>query len=170
LNRGNNTEKKKLYSLIINLPFADYEDDYEEDWEFIKNNQFLSEELENFLDYRHRIREKWVKCYMKQNFTCGTCTSSRIESKHRVYKNYLNGDSRLCQIFYCFKELEQKQFTSYEDEVKRLTKAQEGQTSKHILVEEVRKTYTPYVVRKVQEILLESIHYSVEVSREGRKW
>lgn len=155
---------------MINLPFQNYASGYEQAWDLISNSEFVSEELRAFLEYRDSIKEKWVKCFMKHTFTCGTCTSSRIESKHRIYKTYLNGESRLCEIFKVFKELEQKQIESYQDEVKKLTKSQELEVSKHVLVQEVEKTYSAYVVKKIKEIVFESIHYSIEETKKGQRW
>lgn len=162
--------KKKLYKLLVNLPFTEYECEYENDWEEIKNNDLISEDLRKFLEHRNQIKEKWVKCFMKQTFTCGTCTSSRIESKHRVYKKYLNGNSRLCEVFKCFKELEDKQISNYTDEIKTFKKSQESELDKHTLVKEVEQKYSQYVVIKIKEILLESLHYSVEEINENQKW
>ena len=134
------------------------------------NSQHISEELKKFLEYRFKIKEKWVKCYMKTIFMCGMCTSSRIESKHRVYKNFLNGDSRLCEIFKVFQELEEKQSLSYQDEFKKLSKTQQNELSEHILVQEVEKYFSPYAVRKIKEIILKSTNYAIQEVKAGQKW
>lgn len=170
LNRGNNPEKKKLYKLLVNLPFVEYRSDYEADWKLIQESEFVSEELSTFLEYRHQIREKWVKCFMKQYFTCGTCTSSRIESKHRVYKTYLNGNSRLCEVFQTFKELEENAVSNYADEIEKINKSQEDELRKHVLIKEIENRYSYYVVQKMKTILLESIHYSVEETKQNQQW
>ena len=68
LNRENNNEKKNLYRKIVNLPFAEYESKFLVDWKTVINSQHISEEEKKFLEYRFKIKEKWVKCYMKTTF------------------------------------------------------------------------------------------------------
>jgi len=109
-----------------------------------------------------------VKCYFKDRFSCGTCTTSRIESKHRIYKKFLNSNSRLSEVFQTFKKLEEKSILQYKDEIKQLTLAESTKLSEYSLVKEVKKQYGKYVVDKVKETILESLNYSVQ--KMNNKW
>ena len=170
MNRGKNKDKQKLYKLLVNLPFSESEESYNKVYTTLinENGQVVTKELKQYLKSRHLIRFKWVKCFMKKTFTCGNCTSSRIESKHRVYKTLLNGNSRLSEIFSVFKKLEDQNIERYQDELAKLKKKESSELDKHDLIVQMKEKYSSYAVKKTKEILLESIHYAVE--RKGEKW
>jgi len=106
-----------------------------------------------------------VKCYMKKHFTCGICTTSRIESKHRVYKQFLNGNISLVELFRTFNKLELVSITQYKEEIKRFTFKQDANLSEYALIREVTKLYGKYVIQKVKERILECLHYEVKSSK-----
>ena len=113
------------------MPFSESEEEYFETYELLIENDNISSDLKTYLKKRHLTRQKWVKAYMKTNFCCGTCTTSRIEAKHRIYKAYLNGNSRLCEIFLTFQKLEKQEVTKFEDEIIRLSKPTKTQLNKN---------------------------------------
>jgi len=154
----------------VNLPFSESEEDYNKAYTTLMNedDKIVTKDLKQYLKSRHLIRVKWVKCWMKKTFTCGNCTSSRIESKHRIYKTLLNGSSRLSEIFTVFKKLEDQDVERYKDEIIKLKKDQNSELDKHELIIEMKKSYSSYAVKRAKEILLESIHYAVE--KKGQKW
>jgi len=168
LNRGKDKEKQKLYKIIKNLPLSDYEEDYLEDFKYLMANQNISKELKDYLQERHKQKEVWVKCYFKNFFTCGTCTTSRIESKHRTYKIYLNGNSRLGEVFKTFTKLEENSILQYKNEIRPLTLAENSKLSEYALIQEAQKHYGKYVVEKLKETILESLNYNVK--KYNSKW
>lgn len=168
LNRGKEKEKQKLYKILKNLPLSEYEEHYLEDYNDLLKSKYINQDLKDYLRNRHETRERWVKCYFKDRFSCGTCTTSRIESKHRIYKKFLNSNSRLSEVFQTFKKLEEKSILQYKDEIKQLTLAESTKLSEYSLVKEVKKQYGKYVVDKVKETILESLNYSVQ--KMNNKW
>ena len=96
---------------------------------------------------------------MKKQFTCGMCTTSRIEAKHRVFKLYLNSSSKLCELFKVFKQLEAKEVYVFKDEVEKLTKKEDQQFEKSLLIKHFAPNYSLYVLAKLKEQLNESLNY-----------
>ena len=60
---------------------------------------------------------------MKTKFCCGTCTTNRIESKHRDIKRFVNStSSKKTELFKVWKELEEKEINTFKDEVEMIKK------------------------------------------------
>jgi len=74
-------------------------------------NSLLSQESVSYLEKKNEKSHLWVKAYMKVSFTGGTCTTSRIEAKHRIFKKFLNSGSSLQKIFETFAKLEKMRST-----------------------------------------------------------
>ena len=123
----------------------------------------INEALKTYLKERHKTKELWVKCYFKASFTCGMCTSSRIEAKHKIYKKYLNGDSRLCEVFHVFKLLEEIEIFKYQDEISKFNLLENKKAKQHELFQEAEKIYGAYVLEKLKEVFLDSTNYEVEL-------
>ena len=102
MNRSKKKDQKELYNTIIQLPFANYKEDFEISIKKISKSKHINEDLKGYLEDKIKIKEYWVKASMKINFCCGMCTPSRIESKHRIYKSYMNSKTRLTELFYSF--------------------------------------------------------------------
>ena len=88
----------------------------------IINNRKFDERLKNSLEIRHKERETWAKCFVKTNSTRGAITTSRIESKYRFYKRYLNDTTRLAQLLMIFKELEEEEIKKKLEKLKSVLK------------------------------------------------
>ena len=155
-------ERRKLYNTIINLPFCENEKDYKTNYEMLQTHDSISEELKNYLKDRHKYKSKWVKGYMKDFFTIGMCTSSRIEVKHKVYKMLLNSSRRLCEFFQIFQALEDQEFKNYKDEVKKLLKAVESNLDDNKLIKEIKDKYGIYVIQRMKGILVDSLNYDIK--------
>lgn len=168
LNRGKNENKKKLYKMIKNLPYSETEQDYTNNYNSIISNRLLEKDLKNYLENRNQHRLDWVKCYMKGYFTGGMVTTSRIEAKHRIYKQYINDDSRLCELFDIFKTLEEEEIQNYKDEIRKFKKKENSELEESVLIKECRKFYSNYIIEKVKDKLLKTIHYDVKKGR--NKW
>lgn len=131
-------------------------------------NDDISEDLKTYLKERHKTRKQWVKCYMKSSFCCGTCTTSRIEAKHRVYKTYLNGNTRLCELFRTFQKLETQEVIQFKEEVQKIDQSKKKEFDKIDLMKSLSKDYGSYVLEKLKGIILEAFNYSVEAK--NNKW
>jgi len=88
LNRGNDSEKKELYTTIINLPYEEYQSNFEDSYKQILSSIHISKELKTYLKNKYSDKKLWVKLFMKGKFCAGMCTTSRIENKHRIFKRY----------------------------------------------------------------------------------
>jgi len=105
---------------------------------------------------------------MKDNFTCEMCTSSRIKSKHRLYKTYLNSTTRMIELFLIFKIIEEKEVSIFKDEIKKLKKKDNINLDKNDLIKYFKPIFSQYAMVKFTENLIDSINYNVKKS--GNKW
>ena len=97
-------------------------------------------------------------------------TSSRIESKHNIYKKYLNGNSRLCEIYSVFQELEQLEIKNYNDEIGKFTIKQNKDLEKYKLISESKLYYGNYIIEKLKNYILRSLKYNVESNAQKTLW
>ena len=155
-------QKKDLYNTIINLPFIDCPKKFEDTIIAIRNNELLNEDLKEYLDLKYSQKYRWVKGYIKSHFCCGTCTSSRIESKHRVLKQNLNSSKRLAELFTIFQKLEQMEGSQFKDEFTRLSKAQTSQLEKSEIIKALKAKHSNYVLEITKRKLVESINYKID--------
>jgi len=88
LNRKKSIEAKKLYNKILNMPYFESIEEYEETYREVIRSNHITKESISYLKKRDEYCDQWVKAYMKDSFTGGTCTTSRIESKHAIYKRF----------------------------------------------------------------------------------
>lgn len=139
--------------MIINLPYNKYEDQYLKNYKIISKSKHLTREDQDYLEDRHDNRFSWVKCYVKKLFTCGMVSSSRIESKHRVYKRFLDSNTRLSELFSIFKELEEEEINNFKDEFEKsrnLSKENDEAMNKNPLIQKCSNLYSNYIVSKVK--------------------
>ena len=122
LNKGNVSDKKELYQRIIQLPFSEYEEDFDENFKEIIESEQKKIEHKSYLQKKAKEKKNWAKCFMKNYFCCGMCTSSRIESKHRLYKRFLKSSTHLIEFFKVLRELEEIEIFQFKDEVTKLKK------------------------------------------------
>jgi len=99
---------------------------------------------------------------MKEKFTCGICTSSRIESKHKVYKKYLNSSTRLRCLYKVFKDLEEEEISNFREEISKLGMFENQKLEQSDLIKHFQPIYSNYAIRKLKGNLMESVNYSVE--------
>ena len=156
-----------LYLTILNLPFSKYEEDFQEDLEEVLEDDNLSLDHQNYLKEKVKQKELWVKAFIKTKFCAGMCTSSRIEAKHKVLKQYLNSSKRLTELFETFKMIESQEISRYESEIERLNKGSNKIICKYKLIQELEKKYSPYSLTIVKNNLLEGLNYSIEKIKEG---
>lgn len=168
MNRSKGEDQKELYRTIIQLPFVDYKEDFENYMKKILKSKHINQDLKGYLEDKEKIKNYWAKAFMKNNFTCGMCTSSRIESKHRVYKTYLNSTTRLTELFKVFKTIEEKEISVFDNEIKKLKKKDHRRFNKCDIIKKFKPIFSEYAIAKFTENLIDSINYSVK--KLGRKW
>jgi hypothetical protein len=161
LNRGHDQTKSDLYKKIINLPYSDYLEEFNISFNEIKRSKFISKELKQYLEDKVKEKDFWVKACMKTKFCCGMCTTSRIEGKHKVLKQFLNTGKRLTELFSTVKELESMEISNLKNEVQRSTKLERARQAKFDIIKHFQQIYTPYVIERLKDNLLESTNYKV---------
>ena len=58
LNRGNDSEKKELYTTIINLPYEEYQSNFEDSYKQILSSIHISKELKTYLKNKYSDKKK----------------------------------------------------------------------------------------------------------------
>jgi len=104
---------------------------------------------------------------MKTRFCYGICTTSRIEAKHRIFKQYLNFGRKLTELFLVVKELEEKEISSLNDEIEKSKRLARKQQEKSDLIKHFKKNYNEYIITRLKDNLIESTNY--KIIRENEK-
>lgn len=164
LNKG----KKDLYETIVSLPYLRYEQDYHMSYDEIIQNEALDKKFIDYFKDINQSKELWVKCFIKKHFTCGMVTSSRVESKHRVLKEYLNGASRLGDVYACFKLLENQEKEVLKNEIQKFSRKENENLDQYDLIKQAKNIYSEYVISLLKANIFQSIHY--EVNPEENDW
>jgi len=158
-----------LYKTIVQLPFSEKKSSFESNYDFVIKNKNLTEDMKTYLRKKVESKEKWAKCYMKTYFCSGMCTSSRIEAKHRILKQFTNSSTQLTQIFQVIKSLEEKEIFAFKDEIKRLTNKENLKLEKTSLIKYFKDDYSQYALAILKDELIESTNYKI-VKKTGDKW
>ena len=130
----------------------------------------LSQESVSYLEKKNEKSHLWVKAYMKVSFTGGTCTTSRIEAKHRIFKKFLNSGSSLQKIFETFAKLEKNEINNYFDEVEKFKENEQNAFKQSDLLKKLDEIYTSYAMNKVKSYFLVASNYDVDIERSNKKW
>jgi len=141
--------------------------DFEDDIEEILESELLDKESKNYLKKKYEEKKKWVRCYLKSQFCCGNCTTSRIESKHRQYKRFLNSSSRLSELFKVFQNIETEEMSKFTDEIAKITQKENNKLNKFEIIKFCAAKYSNFVVRLLKDVVLESVNYKVEKRKEN---
>ena len=97
------------------------------------------------------------------------CSSSRIESKHRVLKQYLNSSKRLTELFKVLKNLEAVEISRMENEIEKSRKNERKKKEKMDIIVSLKEIYSDYVLERVKDNLLDSINYKID-KQEKKLW
>lgn len=130
----------------------------------------MNQSLKDYLKNKHMERKTWAKCYIKNKFTCGMVTSSRIESKHNVYKKYLNGNSRLSELYLTFQNLENIEIKNYSNEINKFTIKQNQELEKYKLISESKLLYGPYIIERLKISIIKALKYSIKSNNQNNIW
>jgi len=170
LNKGKTNKTKELYQKIIKPPYSEHENQYLENYDKILKSQELNQTFKDYLKDRHKERRLWVKCYIKSDFTCGIVTSSRIESKHHVYKKYLNGNSRLSEIYSVFQDLEKLEVQNYNYDLFKITNKHNKELENYDLISDSKIFYGAFIVERLKIYILKSLKYQVKSNIQKTTW
>jgi len=162
LNRSQENHKKILYSSIISLPYQNYKENFLDLYKQISTSEHINDDLKTYLRKRYDNRKFWVKAFMKDIFCGGICTTSRIESKHKIFKKYLNSSARLCELFKVFRDLEKSEIQTFQNEIeKRFTKKGEKMKDND-LIKSLKESYSDYIVTRLKDNLFQALNYKTE--------
>ena len=125
--------------------------------------------MKKYLDDKFKEKELWVKGFMKINFCCGICTTSRIEAKHRVLRQFLNSGKRLTEVFNVIKELEQREISNLTNEIEKSNKQARKKEEKSDLIKYFKDEYGDYVIERLKDNLIQSTNYKI-LEIEENKW
>jgi len=153
----------------VNLPYTENDYVFEENYKGILKNKSLSKENINYLNQRWNNRKLWGKCYMKDKFCIGMCTSSRIEAKHRVLKRFLNSSKGLVFLFRTLQDLEVMEIKNFQDEIIKLSDKEDKQYLQTKIMKHFQDDYSLYAQNKIKNELIESNNYKIEMSAPN-KW
>jgi len=150
-----------LYNQIINLSYSNYPNDFENSFTNIMKSKHITKELKKYLDDKAKRKEYWVKGYLKDYFCCGLCTTSRLESKHSVLKQYLNSGKRLTELFQVMQQLEEKEVNKMKNEIQSKQKRKRTKIGNSDLVIYFKDKYSEYVIERIKDNSIDSINYKV---------
>jgi len=162
LNRGNDPKKKTLYREIINLPFSNYPEVFEGSISSIIKSKYISKELKKYLENKMQQKQLFVKGYLKSHFCCGMCTTSRLESKHRVMKRYLNSGKRLTELFQVMKELEDKELNKLKNEIEFKNVKERSKIESSDLINYFNEIYSGYAMERLKDNSIDSVNYKIK--------
>ena len=155
-------EEKQLYHKLVNLPFqkscANFEIIYKEALNVITKEGDLS-----YLSKYERIKEKWSRCFIIKTFTCGVCTTQRIESINSILSEKLNSQSPLQEVFQFIKSREFEVNKKIEDEISTYQNKRGSKTYENLnLFKSLKSQVSSYIIEKMKLQYEKSLNYAVE--------
>ena len=147
-----NFERNKIIQL-------QYSVDFKEDLTHVLKQKSMTNDHKKYLKNKAESKEKWVKAFMKSNFCCGMCTSSRIESKHRVFFKFHRSSTPLTNFWKTCKEFEDKEIYAFKDEIQKYNQKENDKMERSTLIKFFKNEYSEYSTAKFKEELIESTNY-----------
>ena len=133
----------------------------------LKEDDILTDKQLEYLDEKLKEKEKWAKCENLSVFVIGVSTTSQIESMHSVLREELNSNSRLREVLHVFKEIEKTETTKFQQEFTRHKKNLNKDLITSPLIELLENIYTPYIIKKLEQIISKSINHKIEKKSEN---
>ena len=96
--------------------------------------------------------------------------TSRIESKHNIYKKYLNGNSRISELYTIFQDFKKLEIANYTKEIQRFTIKQNANLEKYALISKSKPLYGNYTIERLKENILKSLKYNVKYNNQTKIW
>ena len=96
-----------------------------------------------------------VKCFTKQDFTAGACSTQRAESLNSIVKRFIKSARRttFLKLIDCFSFINDAQ-NFVKENINRLSKSKHQQTDDPLLLS-LSRNYSPYIVSKINQELIE---------------
>ena len=154
--------------MIRNFPYSEDPEDFDYYSGKVLKSKYISKEQKDYLKEKLKTKKLWVKAFIKDQFACGMCSTSRVEGKHRIFKLYLNSSSRLTHLFKVFKDLEKNEICNYKDEIEKFNKKENDHLGKSSLVKYFSLGYSDYVLLKLKQVLNES--HNCKYEKVGSYW
>lgn len=131
----------------------------------------LSAKVLEYLKLKLESKDLWAKYAIKDTFSVGVSTTSRVESLHSLLKKHLNSNSRLCEVLDRFKKIVAAQIDKFQVEFERHSKDLEKSVTKCQLMQQLSIIYSPYALKKLEQIGSKAFSYHFEpVSTSVTKW
>ena len=165
---GMSKRNKKIYDMVLNLPFISCEKKFEEILEEIFASEDLTETEINYLNVKLQAKERWAKCRTKLSFCGGVCTTSRIEGLHAILKRHLNSNSSLQKLFNCFRQIEETQLEKFTEEYNR--HAKKSAEIDAVPLKEIKKKFSEYIYKKLAPKFSKALNYILEKDRKFNTW
>jgi len=164
------SKDKSLYDKTINLPFITRLEKFNDVIKELKKPGVLNQSQLEYLNKKLGVKETWAKCIIKKDFVGGICTTSRVESLHSILKDDLNSNSSLQDVLQAFKKIEKSQINKFQEEYLRHTKNIKGKLTEGFVMAEIKKKYTDYAIKKLEQRINKTISYKVEEIKKNSKW
>ena len=103
----------------MTLPFLTNETKFATILERFFESESVTSYQAEYMRKKLEKKAKWAKCFVKQEFTGGVSTTSRVEGLHAVQKKYLTSSSDLKTVFYSFRSLEKIQISKFKEEFQK---------------------------------------------------
>ena len=144
------------------LPHLEKTEDFDIKAKDILKSNLLNKEDKLYLKGKITQRCLWSKAFFKSEFCCGATTTGRVESKHRLYKRFLNSSKRLGQLFKVFKDLEGQEITAFKEEMMKKSNQEEmSRINRFDVVQHFVKHYSQYSMSLFKDQVIESVNYTV---------
>jgi len=79
-------KNKVLFDRVIGLPFITCDQKFYDVIKAVEESEDISDKELEYLNEKLKTKNQWAKCFTKENFCGGICTTSRIEGLHGVLK------------------------------------------------------------------------------------
>jgi len=171
---GLQKKDKELYQDAIHLPFITRTNKFEEVISKLQNTDNITEQTKAYLEKKLLNKHRWAKCFTKESFVVSVCTTSRVESLHKILALQLNSRSSQNETLDCFHKIERRQLMRLNEEIKEVF--DEGFNTEFFrhkfisnnkiancaLMDQFKKIYTPYIAKKLENKICKSLNYIYE--------
>ena len=129
----------------------------------IEESNLVTDEQFNYLEKKLERKGSWAKCYIKTKFNGGISTTSRVEGLHAVQKKFINSSSSLLDVFKCFRLIEKRQISKFENEFLKHNNEDAKKASNSInSLKEIKENFSQYFYKKIYSKFTLALNYACE--------
>ena len=112
-----------------------------------------SKAIANYLDFYYQRRKMIAKCYTKQDFSAGSCSTQRAESLNSIVKKFLKITRRssFLKLIDCFEYINNHE-NFQKINSSRIAKSKVLQTEDPLFIS-LSRNYSPFILSKINEQL-----------------